>query len=129
MTDETLNDLKARFRALLASAADLTRDTFAHLGRRFLNLETLLATYRIPIYGYAVWMMEPHVVADDITFRPEMFGWVMLAIAIDKATAPVIDFMIDPVKRQAKRDIAVAMAKSEMAEEAYQKKHHARPSR
>jgi hypothetical protein len=129
MTDETINDLKSRLHALLASARALLRDFLALQARRFLNLETLLATYRIPMYGYAVWMMEPHLAGDDITFRPEMFGWAMLAIAIDRATTPLIDFMIDPVKRQAKRDLAVALEKAALTEAAYQNKRHARPSR
>ncbi len=135
MTDETRDALKARFRALLVAARDLLRDFLAHQARRFLNLETLIATYRIPLYGYALWQMEPYATEAGITFRPEMFGWVILAVAIDRATTPLIDFFTDPVKRQAKREIAVADAKAEMqpimavTRSAPQKKRHARPAR
>ncbi|UEM08048.1 hypothetical protein JL101_035955 (plasmid) [Skermanella rosea] len=89
---------------------------FSDLKQRFVNIETLVATYRIPLYGFALWQMGPNVLPVEpfITFDPHQFGWVILALALDRASTPVIDFLIDPVKWQAKREIAVERRKAEM---------------
>lgn len=129
MTDETPLSFSARLKRIAKDAADLLRDFVAHQIRRFFNLETLIAVYRIPLYWYAISKLNLELVDGNLIFEFGKFAWVILAFALDRAGMPLLDFFVDPVKRQAKRDLAVAMVRTELAEKAYQKKRHASASR